>query len=280
MIKHPVSNLLTLATLGVLALFFLVPLALMVVVSFYKPDTMAFYKVAFVWDNYQKFFSGFYYNVSIRSLWSAGLAAVLVTCIAFPAVLVIADLSRRWQMFWMILMLALMCLSEVIVGFAWMIIFSENAGIPRLLEFLGLWDNPRSLAPSFGAMITGLVTLGFSIVALMLYPQVARRDRSIEEAARTLGTSPFMVFFKVILPTFRTGLIAATMTMFVYLLGVFVIPTMLGKPQNWTMTVMIQDRAVTDFNMPLGAALAVIMLIVTGLILIATMLFARNRSAV
>ena len=239
---------------------------------------MAFFKVAFVWDNYAKFFSQFYFNVSLRSLWSSGLAAVIIVALAFPTVLAIVDLPRRWQLFWVILLLALMCLSEVIVAFSWMILLSQSAGIPRLLEALGMWDNPRSLSPSFSAMMIGLVTLGFSIVALMIFPQAARRDRSIEEAAQTLGTPPSMIFFKVLVPTFWPTLFAATLTMFVYLLGVFVMPTMLGRPKDWTMTVIIQDKAVGDANLPLGAALSVIMLLVTTGILILASLAGRSRS--
>lgn len=261
-----------------LAIFFVLPLIFMIIVSFYKPDPMGFYKVAFVWENYAKFFSSFYYNVSLRSLWSSALGATLVTALALPTVIAISDLSRRWQLFWIILLLALMCLSEVIIGFSWLILLSESAGVPRFLEWIGLWSNPRSLSPSFGAMLIGLVFLGFSIVSLILYPQAARRDRSIEEAAITLGTPPAMVLFKVILPMFRTTLISVTLTMFVYLLGVFVMPTMLGRPKDWTMTVIISDKALGDANLPLGAALAVVMLIVTAVILGLSALAARRSN--
>ena len=267
------------AAFCVMAVFFVIPLVFMIVVSFYQPDPMGFYKVDFVWENYAKFFSSFYYKVSWRSLYAALLGAVLVVSLAFPLVLAISDVSRSWQLFWIILLLSLMCFSEVIIGFAWLILLSESAGVPRLLEWVGLWDNPRSLSPSFGAMMIGLVYLGFSIVSLILYPSVARRDRSIEEAAVTLGTPPFMVFFKVLLPTFRTSLISVTLTMFVYLLGVFVMPTMLGRPKDWTMTVIISDKALGDANLPLGAALAVVMLIVTVIVLLASAFATRGRQA-
>ncbi|WP_439143949.1 ABC transporter permease [Planktotalea sp.] len=266
-------------TFGVMGVFFVIPMIFMVIVSFYQPDPMGFYKVDFVWENYGKFFSSFYYTVSFRSLYSAALGAVLVVALAFPLVLFVSDLGRKWQLFWIILLLSLMCLSEVIIGFAWLILMSESAGIPRLLEWVGLWDNPRSLSPSFGAMMIGLIFLGFSIVSLILYPSVSRRDRSIEEAAITLGTPPPMVFFKVLIPTFRTSLTSVTLTMFVYLLGVFVMPTMLGRPKDWTMTVIISDKALGDANLPLGAALAVVMLIVTVLVLIASALLTRRRTA-
>lgn len=275
-LKHPVTRLIGFLSFATLATFFLVPLVFMVVVSFYKSNPMAFYDKAFVLDNYGKYFSSFYLNVTMRSLWSAALSAVMVVFLAFAVVLAIVELSRKWQLCWIVLMLSLMCLSEVIVGFSWLILLSESAGIPRLLSALSLWENPRSLSPGFGAMLIGLVTLGLSVVSIILYPQLASRDKSIEEAAQTLGTPPWLVTLTVTLPIFRQTIIALTLTMFVYLLGVFVMPTMLGRPSDWTMTVMISDKALGDANLPLGAALAVVMLIITAAILLLSLLLSRN----
>lgn len=270
-------RLLGLMALAILSVFFLLPLAFMVVVSFYRPDPMAFYEVTFTWENYAKYFSSFYLKVTLRSLWSAALSALIVVFLAFALTLAIDGLSRKWQLFWVILLLSLMCLSEVIVGFSWLILLSESAGIPRLLGALGVLENPRSLSPSFGAMMIGLVTLGLSIVSIILYPQVAGRDKSVEEAARTLGTPPYLVTLYVTLPIFAQTLIALSLTMFVYLLGVFVMPTMLGRPSDWTMTVMISDKALGDANLPLGAALAVVMLVITGALLLLSFFITRRQ---
>ena len=273
------TRLIGLAAFAILAFFFLAPLAFMVVVSFYKSDPMAFYQATFTLENYEKYFSSFYLNVTLRSLWSAGLSAIIVVALGFVAVLAIVELSRRWQLFWVILLLALMCISEVIIGFSWLILLSESAGIPKLLETIGLWSDPRSLSPSFGAMMIGLVTLGLSIVALVLFPELANRDRSIEEAALTLGTPPNRIMWNITLPIFAPTLVALTLTMFVYLLGVFVMPTILGRPSDWTMTVMISDKAMGDANLPLGAALAVAMLLITGVILLLSSIVSRRQSA-
>ena len=275
--KTLIPHLISLYPLTMMSLFFLGPLAFMIAVSFYKSDPLGFYNVAFVWDNYAKFFSSFYYTVSLRSIFSASFGAILVVLLAFPAMYIIVDMSRRWQLFWVILLLSLMCLSEVIIGFAWLILMSESAGIPRFLGWIGLWADPRSLSPSFGAMMMGFFTLGFSLVALMFFPQMAQRDRSIEEAALTLGTPPARVFSKVVLPNFRPAIITSVVTMFVYFLGVFVMPTMLGRPQDWNMTVIITDKAVGDANMPLGAALSVIMLIFTLIIIGGLMLASKKE---
>ena len=85
--------------------------------------------------------------------------------------------------------------------------------------------------------------------------------------------------WNITLPIFAPTLVALTLTMFVYLLGVFVMPTMLGRPSDWTMTVMISDKAMGDANLPLGAALAVAMLLITGVILLLSSIVSRRQSA-
>jgi len=129
-------------------------------------------------------------------------------------------------------------------------------------------------------MMIGLITLGLSVVSIILYPQLASRDKSVEEAARTLGTPPYLVTLYVTLPIFAQTLIALSLTMFVYLLGVFVMPTMLGRPSDWTMTVMISDKALGDANLPLGAALAVVMLAITGVILMLSFAISHRKKSV
>lgn len=83
--------------------------------AFFERDPLGFFNVTFVWDNYAKFFSSFYYTVSLRPLWSASLGSLVVVLLAFPAMYIIVDLHRRGQLFWVILLLSLMCLSEVII---------------------------------------------------------------------------------------------------------------------------------------------------------------------
>lgn len=265
MIKWPTSHILGIYPAFALGLFFIGPLLLMLGVSFFERDPMAFFNPAFQFDNYEKFGSKRVLTTILRSLTQASIAAILVSSLAFVTMLFVSDLSRWWQQFWVLLLLSLLCLSEVIIGFAWAIMFSEPSGIPKLLHLLGLWDSPRSLSPSFMAVQVGLVNIGFSVVGLMIYPQLAGRDRTIEEAARTLGTPPLQVFWKVLLPIYIPTYVIAFLTMFVYYLGVYVMPVMLGTPQDWNMTVLITDTAIQQFNLPLGAALSIGMMALSGL---------------
>ena len=87
--------------LGTLVLFFVAPMAYMAAVSVFKNDPAAFFKPAFVLDNYAKFFAPFYYSISLRSFVQAGLGAGIVTLLGFFTVLFVSDQSRWLQRFWL-----------------------------------------------------------------------------------------------------------------------------------------------------------------------------------
>ncbi|MEV8657385.1 hypothetical protein AB0071_25785, partial [Klebsiella pneumoniae] len=96
---------------------------------------------------------------------------------------------RRRQVPWLVFLLAVLSLSEVIVGFSWSTLLSRTAGITNLLVLIGLMDQPVSLSPGFGAVLTGMTYQAFPYAVLVLYPSLSRLDPTLTEAARTLGAS-------------------------------------------------------------------------------------------
>ena len=124
-------------------------------------------------------------------------------------------------------------------------------------------DEAVSLSPSFGAVLTGMVYQAFPYTVLVLYPSVARLDPSLVEAARTLGASPIRAFFNLVVPVLRNALLATLIMVFVFALGSYLLPQLLGRPQHWTLSVLITDQAIYQSNMPFAAAMAVFLVLVS-----------------
>ncbi|MCY4314173.1 MAG: ABC transporter permease subunit, partial [Gammaproteobacteria bacterium] len=102
----------------------------------------------------------------------------------------------------------------------------------------------------------------------VLFPTLTRLPRDWIEAARTMGATPAKAIATVIIPTVRPALLAAFILSFIYSLGSYVLPIMLGKPRHWTLSVHITDQALYQSNFPFAAALSVF-LMVASLLLIA-----------
>jgi putative spermidine/putrescine transport system permease protein len=263
---------------GVLAVFFLVPFGIMVAVSFFERVQGGFYEPAFVLDNYARFLSLFFGRVLGFSVLLAALVATIAVAIALPFTHRLAHLSRRAQIVWLVALLSVLSLSEVIIGFAWSTLLSRTAGITNLLVLAGVMAEPVSLSPSFGAVLTGMVYQAFPYAVLVLYPALVRLDPALDEAARTLGASPLRAFFTVVLPALRRSVLATLILVFVFALGSYLIPQMLGRPQHWTLSVLVTDQAIYQSNMPFAAAMAVFMVLAClGLIGLASLVGAERE---
>lgn len=263
-----------------LLLFFAVPFGLMIAVSFFQRIEGGFYEPAFVWSNYARFLSVFFGRVLSFSMMLAAGVAVLSVALAFPFTYLLTRLRRRTQVLWLVFLLSVLSLSEVIIGFAWSTLLSANAGLSNLLVMVGLLDAPTSLSPSLGAVLTGIVYQAFPYTVLVLYPALSRLDPTLTEAARTLGASPLNSFFTVVVPALRNTIVATLIMVFVFALGCYLLPQLLGRPQHWTLSVLITDQALFQANMPFAAAMAVFLVLVSlGLVGLSLLVGKKENAA-
>lgn len=264
---------------AMLTLFFVVPFGTMIVVSFFKRQTGGFYTPDFVFDNYARFLTAFFGNVLAFSLWLAIAVAVVSLLIAVPFTYLLVRSKRSVQVAWLVALLSILSLSEVIIGFAWSTLLSRTAGITNILVAIGLMDRPEALLPGFGAVLTGMVYQALPYTVLVLYPAMVRLDPTLTEAARTLGASPVRAFFTVVVPALRTTLLATLIMAFIFALGSYLLPQILGRPSQWTLSVLITDQALYQSNMPFAAAMAVFLVLVSLALVALTLLAGRKGEA-
>jgi putative spermidine/putrescine transport system permease protein len=263
-----------------LVVFFVIPFATMIAVSFFKRNQGAFYTPDFVLDNYARFLSAFFGGVLAFSLFLAIMVAVVCLVVGFPFTFFLVRMKRRSQILWLLSLLSVLSLSEVIIGFAWSTLLSRTAGITNLFVAIGLMDRPEALLPGFGAVLTGMVYQALPYTILVLYPSLARLDLSLLEAARTMGASPLKAFFNVVVPVSRNTIVATLIMVFVFALGSYLLPQILGRPRQWTLSVLITDQAIYQSNMPFAAAMAVfLVLIALALVGLTTMIGRREAEA-
>ena len=246
-----------------LAVFFLVPFGIMVAVSVFHRVQGGFYEPGFEFTSYARFFTPFFGRVLLFSILAAGITALVCVALGFPFTYFLTRLARFRQVPLLVFLLAVLSLSEVIIGFCWSILLSRTAGLSNLLVAAGLLDQPSAWTPGFGALLAGLCYLALPYAVLVLYPALSRLDPELVEAARTLGASPLKTFFTVVVPVLRPAIVAALVMVFVFSLGAYLLPQLLGKPQHWTLSVMITDQAIYQSNLPFAAAMAVFLLAVS-----------------
>lgn len=246
-----------------LCVFFLIPFSIMAAISFFHRVEGGFYEAGFEFDNYARFFTFFFSRILGFSLFVAGLAAVICVTLGFPFTYMLTRLRRRRQVVWLVFLLSVLSLSEVIIGFSWSMLLSRTAGISNLFAALGVMDRAVSWSPGFAALLMGLCYLAFPYTVLVLYPPMSRLDPELPEAARTLGASPLKTFFTIVVPAQRAAIVATLIMVFVFTLGAYLLPQLLGRPQHWTLSVMITDQAILQSNLPFAAAMAMFLMLVS-----------------
>lgn len=259
-----------------LVAFYMVPFGTMVSLSFFKNLGGGAYETVFTTANYARLWSSFVFGVLITSLEVAVLVSVLAVAIGFPFTYALVRSGRATQVFWLILMLSVLSLSEAIIGFAWSTLLSRTAGVGAMAEALGLVERASSYAPSFFAVIAGVFYIALPYAVLLFYPILSRLDPDIDQAARTLGASPLRSFFGVIVPLHRGPLLVTFIMIFVFTLGSYLLPQVLGRPTNWTLSVVISDQALLQANLPFASALAIFLMTVACLLVLTVYLFGRK----
>lgn len=215
-------------------------------------------------------------------LSSVGLAlgvAAAGLVIAFPLTYLISRMGRRSQVGWLIFVLVTLSLSDVLVAFSWQVMLSKRVGLSNLLVALGLLDQPVSLVPSQGAVISCLLYLAVPFSVVTLYPGLSCMDRSLIEAARTMGASPWRSFRTVVLPLSKDPLLTTFSLSTVLTLGAYVAPMVLGHPQNWTMSILISRTALSGQDLPQAAAMSILLLAVTLALVVAALAIGKARSS-
>ncbi len=262
-----------------LAIFFIIPFGIMLTVSFFHREPGGFYIPGFELTNYRNLYTALFGRTLLFSLFIAGLSAAVCVSIGFPFTYIISRMRRRAQVLWLVFLMSVLSLSEVIVGFAWSLLLSRTAGLSNLLVWLRLMEKPVSWYPGFTALLFGICYLAFPYTVLVLYPPLSRLDPALPEAAQTLGASPIKTFFTVVVGSLRNAIVASFVMVFVFTLGVYLLPQILGRPRQWTLSVLITDQAIYQTNMPMAASMAIFFMFVSLLLVLLTTVIGKAKQA-
>lgn len=260
--------------LAYLFLFFFIPLALMVVISFWR---VADYRLVpdFTLANYVEALTA---PLNAQILWRTIYLSILVTLVSalfgFPAAYFLARHVRSFQKPLIILAILPLWTSYLIRTFAWIPVLSRNGVVNQTLLKLGIIEEPMTwLLYSRFAVIVALAGVYLPYMILPCYAVMERLDGRLFEAASDLGGSRFQVFWHVLLPLSAPGLAVGSLFVFILAMGSYVTPALLGG----TAGTLIGQRIAIQFldlsNQPLGSAMS--MIVIAMVVVLATLILRR-----
>ncbi|HEX6440953.1 MAG TPA: ABC transporter permease subunit [Stellaceae bacterium] len=259
-----------------LALFFLLPIAIVAGISFAEgADTIPPYTAVLTFDNYRELLQGCLRAYG-NSLGFAALATVLCLLIGYPVALAIARTPGVWRRLLLFFVMLPFWTSFLIRVYAWIAILQPSGLLNRLLLAVGLIDRPLALLYNGFAVELGLVYSYLPFMILPLYGSLSRLDEGLVEAAADLGARPWRVFVQVILPLTLPGIAAGSLLVFIPAVGEFVIPDLLGGPGTVMVGKLLWQEFFDNVDWPTAAAIAAVLVIVLTLPLLLAQRFAEE----
>ena len=259
-----------------LGAFFLIPLLLMFVYSF-RPDMRGDF-----FGGWQPTLKQYVQLASTGSYWRLlGISAVISSVISLAAVALsypiayfLAFHAQRRAGLYLILLLVPFWTSYLLRVMAWKIMLGTEGVINSLLQYLHLIDEPLSfLLYNRNAVILTLIYVWIPFATLPILAALQRIDTSLFEAAADLGARPVHQFLRVTLPLSLPGVFAAFFMVFIPTVGEYVTPLLVGGSRGSLYGNIIQDFFTKAANWPFGAAMSMVMLVGTiVLVLLATRL--------
>ena len=156
-----------------------------------------------------------------------------------------------------------------------LLLFQTSGPVNNFLQWTGLVDRPITFIYTDGLVVLGLITNMLPFAVLPLYSSIEKLQKSLLEASADLGATPSQTFFKVTLPLTFPGIFSAIILVFIPSLGIYTVSDILGGGKVLYIGNIIKNQFGSIRNWPLGAALSVLLLVITGLLIFIYTRFAK-----
>ena len=240
-----------------------VPLIYVAVMSFCSIDQ--FYNVTFqfTFQNYIRLANADYLRIYVQSLGIAFITTIICILIGYPFSYIIARTKSRKKKILYMLVIIPFWTNSLIRIYGWRNLLGTSGWINSLLMKLHLVSEPIDLLYKQGTTILGMVYCLMPFMILPLYTAIEKLDGSLLEASSDLGARPVGTFFEVILPLTSGGIFSGSLMVFIPCLGYFFVSDILGGGNSDVIGNLIERQFQSGNNWPLGAALSIILIIVT-----------------
>jgi len=207
-------------------------------------------------------FKTLYVDAYLRSIWYALCTALLCLVIGYPFAYFIARSPASVRPALLLMVMLPFWTSFLLRVYAWKGILADEGVLNRMLMAVGLVSEPLHMLYTNTSMLIGMTYVYLPFMVLPLYANLVKMDFRLLEAAYDLGATPFKAFWLVTVPLSKSGIVAGFMLVFIPCVGEFVIPSLLGGPENLMIGRVVWDEMFTANNWPRSTALAVIMIAV------------------
>lgn len=243
------------------------PLALVFALSLWTQNYLTLDRTVTANNYIEAFTQPLFQLLMVRSLTISAVVTLVTVILAYPIAYYVAFYGGKRKALWLLAITIPFWTSYLIRIFLWKVILGYNGVINGSLIGLGFIEEPLTfILYNANAVVITLAHAWAPFAILPIFVSLSKIDTSLLEAARDLGDGPIRRFFRITLPLSMSGVVAASLIVFIPTVGDYVTPKLLGGTDGLMIANMIQIQFGKANNAPLGSALAVSAMVIVGAI--------------
>ncbi len=201
-------------------------------------------------------------DVLLRTVWISAVVTVLCTLLALPLAQAIVSAPPAWSRLMFALVLFPLWTSLLVRTVIWIIVLQKNGPVNATLMGLGIIGEPLNLVYTRFSLYVAMVQVLLPMMVLSIVAVMRRVPATYMRAALSLGASWLTAWRRVQLPLILPGILSGGAIVFVFALGYYITPTLVGGPTDQMVSSYIAFYTNNTLNWGLAAALSLQLLLI------------------
>ncbi len=224
-------------------------------------------------SNYIEVLSDSYFHgIFLRTFGLAVLVTLICVLIGAPEAYILSRMRNPWRSIFLVVILGPLLISVIVRTLGWALLIGSNGILSSTLKSVGLIEESIQLMYTFTGMTIALVHVLVPFMVISVWASIQKLDPSVEHAGLSLGASQFTVLKRIVLPQVMPGILSGSMIVFALTASAFATPAIIGGRRLKVVATTAYDEFLNTLNWPLGATIAVLLLIANVVII-----FSYNR---
>ncbi|MBP7907890.1 MAG: ABC transporter permease [Proteocatella sp.] len=256
-------------------LFVALPMLFIIYISFMSRGVFGDVVYEFSTDSYKTLLDSVYFKVIVKSIRAAFITTVLCLLAGYPFAYYIAKQPKEKASKLIMLIMIPFWTNSLMRLNSWLLLFQTSGPVNSILQSTGIVDAPVGFVYTDGLVMLGMITNMLPFAVLPMYSSIEKLSKSLLEASADLGASRRETFFNITLPLTFPGIFSSIILVFIPSLGIYTVTDMLGGGKVLYIGNIIKNQFGAIRNWPLGAALSVLLIVITGLLIFIYTRFAK-----
>ena len=258
----------------------LIPLAMTVLLSFYDWGQYKGIVPELTLKNWREMVADdYFYTVYMRTFRIAALVTLASIVVGVPEAYILNRMSPVWRSVSLLAILGPLLVSVVARTLGWALLFGSTGVVNQGLMKIGLISSPLPFMFTETGVVVTLTHVLVPFMVLAVWAALQRLDPQVENAAGSLGASPWTAWRRVVLPQIIPGMLSGSVVVFALAASAFASPAIIGGRRLKVAATLAYDEFLNTLNWPLGAAVATLLLVALIAIIVGSNRLIERRYA-